>query len=158
MPGADVPLLRTACPYPRDSSKMCIKRYTTAEKRPRAYPDGKSSNEKPKAKPGRKCMGTEVFVPVTMKVEPSELATIEMIAKANKRSLSDVMCEMLSYGIASLPPFPIPHQYAPLPVKMTPKVRSSILASVVKHWSRTYLRSRRIHSSKPTSLLPPICQ
>lgn len=72
-------------------------------------PRRQKQQQKPKAKPGRKCMGTEVFVPVTMKVEPSELATIEMIAKASKRSLSDVMCEMLSYGLAGLPPFPIPH-------------------------------------------------
>lgn len=44
-------------------------------------------------------MGTDVFVPVTMKVEPSELATIEAIAKASGRSRSDVMREMLSYGL-----------------------------------------------------------
>lgn len=53
-----------------------------------------------KAKPGRKRMGQDVFVPVTMKVEPSELATIEMIARASRRSRSDVMREMLSYGLA----------------------------------------------------------
>lgn len=61
-----------------------------------------SEQKEPKAKPGRKRMGTDVFVPVTVKVEPSELATIEMIAKASKRSRSDVMREMLSYGLAHM--------------------------------------------------------
>lgn len=55
-----------------------------------------------KAKPGRKRMGKEVFVPVTMKVEPSELATIEMIAKASKRSRSDVMREMVTLGMQQM--------------------------------------------------------
>jgi DNA-binding Lrp family transcriptional regulator len=47
-------------------------------------------------------MGKEVFVPVTMKVEPSELATIEMIAKASKRSRSDVMREMVTLGMQQM--------------------------------------------------------
>lgn len=63
--------------------------------------NGLPPSPKPHAKPGRKRMGTDVFVPVTMKVEPSELATIEMIAKASKRSRSDVMREMLSSGLRS---------------------------------------------------------
>jgi DNA-binding MarR family transcriptional regulator len=54
---------------------------------------------KKKSKPGRKRMGKEVFVPVTMKVEPSELATIEAIAKASSRSRSDVMREMVTLGM-----------------------------------------------------------
>lgn len=58
--------------------------------------------KKPKAKPGRKRMGTEVFVPVTIKVEPSELATIEMIAKASRRSRSDVMREMVTLGLKQM--------------------------------------------------------
>lgn len=37
---------------------------------------------------------------VTMKVEPAELATINSIAKFSGRSRSDVMREMLSYGLA----------------------------------------------------------
>lgn len=55
---------------------------------------------KPHARPGRKRMGEEPFVPVTMKVEPADLATINAIAKASHRSRSDVMREMLSYGLA----------------------------------------------------------
>lgn len=39
-------------------------------------------------------------MPVTMKVESAELATIESIAKYSGRSRSDVMREMLSYGLA----------------------------------------------------------
>lgn len=50
--------------------------------------------------PGRKRLGDEVLVPVTMKVEPSELATIGSIARYSHRSRSDVMREMLSYGLA----------------------------------------------------------
>lgn len=53
-----------------------------------------------KGRPGRKRLGDEVFVPVTVKVEPSELATIESIAKYSGRSRSDVIREMLSYGLA----------------------------------------------------------
>lgn len=53
---------------------------------------------KKKERPGRKRVGTDVLVPVTMKIEPSELAMIETIAKASKRSRSDLMREMLSYG------------------------------------------------------------
>ena len=37
----------------------------------------KGKAKKLKSKPGRKRMSNEAFVPVTMKVEPSELATIE---------------------------------------------------------------------------------
>lgn len=55
---------------------------------------------RPKGRPGRKRLRDEVFVPVTVKVEPSELATIESIAKNSDRSRSDVMREMLSYGLA----------------------------------------------------------
>jgi predicted transcriptional regulator len=61
-----------------------------------------SPQERPKGKPGRKRLGDEVFVPVTMKVEPAELATINAIAKASHRSRSDVMREMLSYGLAHM--------------------------------------------------------
>lgn len=53
-----------------------------------------------KGRPGRKRLGDEVFVPVTVKVEPSELATIESIAKYSGCSRSDVMRQMLSYGLA----------------------------------------------------------
>ncbi len=63
---------------------------------------GHAQAAKSKAKPGRKRMGQDVFVPVTMKVEPSELATIEAIAKASGRSRSDVMREMLSYGLSHM--------------------------------------------------------
>lgn len=62
----------------------------------------KGKTRKQKSKPGRKRMGKEVFVPVTMKVEPSELATIEMIAKASKRSRSDVMREMVTLGMQQM--------------------------------------------------------
>lgn len=55
-----------------------------------------------KARPGRKRLGEEVFVPVTIKVEPAELATIESIAKYSGRSRSDVMRQMLSYGLAHM--------------------------------------------------------
>lgn len=61
-----------------------------------------AKSKKPHAKPGRKRMGKEVFVPVTMKVEPSELSTIEMIAKASRRSRSDVMREMVSLGMEQM--------------------------------------------------------
>jgi hypothetical protein len=44
-------------------------------------------------------MGRDVFVPVRMKLEPSELATIEARAKAGGRSRFDVMCEMVTLGI-----------------------------------------------------------
>ncbi len=59
--------------------------------------------EKPKGRPGRKRMGKDVFVPVPMKVEPSELSTIEVIAKASRRSRSDVMREMVSLGMERMP-------------------------------------------------------
>lgn len=68
------------------------------EGRARPKTAGKAAKKR-KAKPGRKRMGKEVFVPVTMKVEPSELATIEAIAKASARSRSDVMREMVTLGM-----------------------------------------------------------
>jgi hypothetical protein len=61
-----------------------------------------SPKQKTKGKPGRKCLGTDVFVPVTMKVEPSELAIIESIAKCLHRSRSDVMREVLLSGLGHM--------------------------------------------------------
>lgn len=58
-----------------------------------------NSKSSPKGKPGRKRLGDEPFVPVTVKVEPSDLATINLIAKSSHRSRSDVMREMLTYGL-----------------------------------------------------------
>jgi hypothetical protein len=43
-------------------------------------------------------MSKEVFVPVTMKVEPSELSTIEMIARVGKRSSFDACTRWSSWG------------------------------------------------------------
>lgn len=63
---------------------------------------GEVKPKKGKGKLGRKRMGQEVFVPVTMKAEPSDLATINMIAKYSHRSRSDVMREVLSYGLAHM--------------------------------------------------------
>lgn len=63
---------------------------------------GEVQPKKGKGKPGRKRMGQEVFVSVAMKVEPSDLAAINMIAKCSRRSRSDVMREILSYGLAHM--------------------------------------------------------
>lgn len=74
----------------------------TEERASKTIGDKRTKPRKPKSKPGRKRMGKDVFVPVTMKVEPSELATIEMIAKASRRSRSDVMREMVTLGMEQM--------------------------------------------------------
>lgn len=62
----------------------------------------KETAPKPKSRPGRKRLGDEPFVPVTMKVEPAELATINTISRYSGRSRSDVMRELLSLGLARM--------------------------------------------------------
>lgn len=49
--------------------------------------------------PARKRKGAAALVPFTVMVEPGDLSTVEAISKASRRSMGDVMREMLSYGM-----------------------------------------------------------
>lgn len=49
--------------------------------------------------PARKRRGAAALVPFTVMVEPADLSTVEAISKASRRSMGDVMREMLSYGM-----------------------------------------------------------
>lgn len=50
--------------------------------------------------PVHKRKGKAALVPFTVMLDPADLATAQMIADASKRSVGDIMRELLSYGLA----------------------------------------------------------